>query len=130
MSRDDFDRMEALPEHDDLERRLRQYRPLAPPPRLRERIVGPQVPTPRIWPWATAAAAMLATTIFLHASSTSLARQTEIAALAPFDAEVTELTEMLGGGVEAERMAREIVEVQAIRASLIEVNEQIEGERQ
>lgn len=45
------------PELEDL---LRRYRPAGPPPDLRARIVAGPAPVPRTWPWAAAAAALLA----------------------------------------------------------------------
>ena len=46
------------PELEDL---LRRYRPAGPPPDLRARIMPGAVPVRRTWPWAVAAAALLAT---------------------------------------------------------------------
>jgi hypothetical protein len=45
------------PELDDL---LRRYRPAGPPAELRARLIASAAPMPRTWPWAAAAAALLA----------------------------------------------------------------------
>ena len=45
------------PELDEL---LRRYRPAAPPAELRARLIASAAPMPRTWPWAAAAAALLA----------------------------------------------------------------------
>jgi hypothetical protein len=49
----------------DLEDLLRRYRPADPPPGLEARIFG----EPRVWPWAAAAAALLALTLGLQVAS-------------------------------------------------------------
>ncbi len=52
----------------DLEELLRRYKPGGPPPELRARIVSTSL-VRRTWPWAAAAAALLALTIGVHASA-------------------------------------------------------------
>lgn len=51
--------------NDPVEDLLRRYRPVSPPPGLRARIVEAPAPK-RVWPWAAAAAALLAVTIGMH----------------------------------------------------------------
>lgn len=50
-------------ELDDL---LRRYRPAGPPPELCARIAAGVAPAARTWPWAAAAAALLAAVCALH----------------------------------------------------------------
>ena len=52
-------------EDDDILSSLRRYRPVGPPPRLRSRVVQVKPPA-RTWPWAVAAAALLAVSIALN----------------------------------------------------------------
>ena len=115
MSENDFERS-----HDDVERRLRRYAPPAPPARLRRRLFERESSPRRAWPWAAAAAAMLAPAIWLHSSSaalvTSLAGVNEDAVRA---AEVAALTEFLGGDPGATAVAEGIVRVDAMRMALM-----------
>lgn len=59
----------------DIEGLLKKYRPVAPSNALEARIFqlpnpgAGQIPTARTWPWAVAAAALLALTVGLHAFS-------------------------------------------------------------
>jgi hypothetical protein len=58
----------------DLEALLNKYRPADPPPSLARLVESPNLPVPqssnpRTWPWAVAAAALLAVTVGLHAFS-------------------------------------------------------------
>lgn len=53
------------PELEDL---LRQYRPAAPSPELRAHVVAALPAVHRTWPWAAAAAALLAATLGLQAA--------------------------------------------------------------
>lgn len=57
---------------DDLERLLRGYRPAAPRAALRERVMDAGPAPGRTWPWAAAAAALLAATIGLHHAAGAL----------------------------------------------------------
>lgn len=87
----------------DVERLLRRYVPAGPPPGLRARI---RRPTPRLWPWAAAASALLAATLGLRlvtertAASVNIDSGPDSAQLA-----VDDLTEMLGGDEAARRYA-------------------------
>jgi hypothetical protein len=49
---------------DEILRALNRYRPVGPPPRLRDRVVQVKPPA-RTWPWAVAAAALLALSVAL-----------------------------------------------------------------
>jgi hypothetical protein len=83
---------------------LRKYRPVGPPGDLRARLL---VPEQVAWPWAVAAAALLALTVGLHAATGSRARG-EYAALGdpfPFDLRVAMIADTLGGGEDARRRA-------------------------
>jgi hypothetical protein len=107
-------------EHRDLERRLRLYAPLAPPPQLRRRLFEHESSPRRAWPWAAAAAAMLAVAIWLHSSSTALV--TDLAGVSRDDvraAEVAALTEFLGDDHESVAVAEGIVRLQTMRMALM-----------
>lgn len=62
---------------DDVDDLLRKYRPAAPSRAFEERLLQSldgktrRLPQPRTWPWAVAAAALLAITVGLHVSSTT-----------------------------------------------------------
>jgi hypothetical protein len=55
------------PTPDPIEDTLRRYRPSGPPATLRDRVLAP--PVGRTWPWAAAAAALLAVTLGLQAAT-------------------------------------------------------------
>jgi hypothetical protein len=103
----------------EMEDLLRKYRPVGPPAKLRERILG-TTRVPRIWPWASAAAALLALgLVFQHA-----ARNQTAAAdlnLGPSAlARVTEdLTNMLGGDISARELAEFIVVEQQVHSETV-----------
>ena len=75
---------------DDILDPLRRYRPAGPPPRLRARVVQVQSAA-RTWPWAVAAAALLALSIALNTGArridadTSLLVPASVPASDPFD---------------------------------------------
>jgi hypothetical protein len=56
----------------DVEDLLRRYRPVGPPPELRGRVVAPVPPVRRAWPWAAAAAALLASVCVLQVSTRNI----------------------------------------------------------
>jgi hypothetical protein len=88
---------------DPLEALLARYRPIARVPPLRPPREG------RTWPWAVAAAALLAITVGLHAAVPPAPEP-------PPDARrVQALTEQLGGGDEVRAMAERIVRAEAVR---------------
>jgi len=78
----------------DIEDLLNRYRPSDPPMHLERRILplegGSYVARPRTWPWAAAAAALLALTLGLHAG------RAPAKPVAP-TADVAALAESLGG---------------------------------
>lgn len=100
----------------DIEDLLRKYRPVGPPPRLRARILSAQN-APRVWPWASAAAALLASALALH-----FAVRHETAAADPRMATdpavhvVENLTDMFGGDAAARRMAEFVLLQQQVRS--------------
>lgn len=67
MSENDFEQG-----HGDLERCLRRYAPLAPPAHLRRRLFDHETSPRRAWPWAAAAAAMLAAAVGLSSLTGSV----------------------------------------------------------
>ena len=71
---------------------LRHVRPAGPPPELRARILGARR-SPRAWPWAVAAAALLALTVGLQVSTMRTSRAIT-RAVAPVQAEGSDLTEL------------------------------------
>ena len=94
---------------------LDRYRPVGARGGLRERALAGAVNAPRTWPWAAAAAALLAVTLGLHvATNRAIAR-----VAAPADANsVEELAAAMGGGEEAERAARLVAAERAFRIRL------------
>jgi hypothetical protein len=54
------------PTPDPIEGALRRYRPSGPPAMLRDRVLAQDMPA-RVWPWAAAAAALLAVTLGMQA---------------------------------------------------------------
>jgi hypothetical protein len=92
-----------------VEELLRRYRPAAPPESLRERCV----PAPRlapVWPWATAAAALLAITFALEAAATDAMASAGVA-VAPDTTEqaAAQLAETLGGDDASRRLAKQVI---------------------
>jgi hypothetical protein len=115
MSENDFEQS-----HDDLERRLRRYTPLAPPAHLRRRLFDHERSPRRAWPWAAAAAAMLAAAVWLHSSSTALV--TDLAGVSRNDvraAEVAALAELLGVDQDSVAVAEDIVRLETMRMALM-----------
>lgn len=100
----------------DLEDLLNRYRPGKPPPDLRARILDDAVPS-RAWPWAAAAAALVACTLglrFAGGAEINDVRQSppDVTALA-----VSQLAEVLGGTEDARRAADVIVAQEQVRAA-------------
>jgi hypothetical protein len=98
--------------HDrDVERLLRRYRPADPAQSLDERIAGlagaPTRREPRAWPWAAAAAALLAITVGLHASVRSPAN--EPSTDPGFTEDVSSLAAEFGGAPAAHRLAESML---------------------
>jgi hypothetical protein len=94
---------------DDLERLLRRYEPAPPPASLRARALGARPDARRAWPWAAAAAAMLAAIVWLHGARARVLEQSEIDGPPRSREEEALLTDMLGGSDEARAIARTIV---------------------
>ena len=101
---------------DDIETVLKRYRPVGPDPGLRGRILARAAPR-RAWPWAAAAAALLAATAGFHAATARLqglptATPNEQARAAAVD----ELTIGLGG--DAREVAERLIAEQALGREL------------
>ena len=100
----------------EIEDLLRKYRPVGPPAEMRQRILA-TTRVLRIWPWASAAAALLILGLTFH-----LAARNEVAGadlhLGPADVvRVTEdLTNMLGGDRRARELAEFIVVEQQVHS--------------
>jgi hypothetical protein len=100
----------------EIEDLLRKYRPVGPPAELRHRILA-TTSVPRIWPWASAAAALLVVGFTFQ-----LAARNEVADaglnLGPSAvARVTEdLTNMLGDDLRARELAEFIVVQQEVHS--------------
>jgi hypothetical protein len=101
--------MNAGIDNDDLEHLLRRYEPSAPSSSLRARVLHGSPDAGRAWPWAVAAAALLATTIWLHGSRNRVLQEPLIDDVSSSHTEEALLTDMLGGGDEARRIAERIV---------------------
>jgi hypothetical protein len=86
---------------DEIESVLRRYRPVGPPADLEARLV----PARRTWPWAAAAAAILALTLAARIGVDALAARFPVTD--PRSQAAAELTELLGG----DTMARQAVEL-------------------
>lgn len=103
----------------DIESLLRRYRPVGPPSGLQARIFGEEC-LARTWPWAAAAAALLAMTIVVQAAIYGIvAREAPVAEIGPT---VEELVDLLGGGEEARRTAELILLEQQTRAAISLLN--------
>src|SRR5687767_8510505 len=86
----------------EIENLLRRYRPVAPPADLAGRIAPPR----RTWPWAAAAALLLAVTLGARTGVDRVV--TQFATVQdPTSQAVTELTQLLGG----DPMARQVAEL-------------------
>ena len=107
---------------------LRKYRPAAPPPDLRARIL---VPERAAWPWAVAAAALLALTVGLRLQTGALAAGARAQRPDPwsFDMRVAALTEALGEGEDAGRTAVLLVATEELHRRLSRPVVIPEGER-
>lgn len=91
---------------------LGRYRAAGPPAELRERALNAAANVPRAWPWAAAAAALLAVTLGLH---TAADRSIASVAVPTASVSVDALTEAMGGTDEARRAAELIVEEEKFR---------------
>src|SRR5687768_14496684 len=98
----------------DIEQMLRRHRPAGPPPELRARIFQPAPDEGRLWPWAAAAAALLATTIGFHAASASLRSKVPVPAGTVAVDDRERLIEALGGDDIARARAEFMIAEQAL----------------
>lgn len=92
---------------------LDRYRPAGPPPELRRLALRPAAPD-RIWPWAAAAAVLLAATVAIHFATSDAIRRLAL----PTVDTTSALAEAMGGDEEARNVARAIVAEQSIRDAL------------
>jgi hypothetical protein len=98
----------------EIEDLLRKYRPVSPPAELRHRILAP-IRTPRIWPWASAAAALLVLGLTFQFATRSETAAADLNLGPSAVARVTEdLTNMLGGDIRARELAEFIVVEQQV----------------
>ena len=88
----------------DRESALRRYRPVGPPADLHARLAPPR----RVWPWAAAAAALLAVTLGARAGIGNLASQVPTVP-DPMARAVADLAQSLGGDAPARQMAELII---------------------
>jgi hypothetical protein len=89
---------------------LGRYRPIGPRSDLRERLLGSMDESP-IWPWAAAAAALVAATLGLHIATN---RAIQRVAVPERPDSVDALAAAMGGDEDARRAARLIVTEQSI----------------
>lgn len=103
----------------DIEDLLRKYRPLGPPARLRERIFAIDH-SERIWPWATAAAALLVSALTFPIAIRYEAASVDVRLGPAAETRVVDdLTDRLGGDADARELAEFIVVEQQLRAEAI-----------
>lgn len=98
---------------EDLERRLRRYEPVSPPASLRARIVGGRTNRRRTWPWAAAAAALLAVTVWLASSAERVMQRIDgnvDVAASQRSVEVEALAEMIEGSENPRALAEWMIE--------------------
>ncbi len=90
----------------EIERILSRYQPVSPSSELRARALAAGEPRERIWPWAAAAAALLAATVGFDSASHQLREPIH---LGPDERDIVrrELTDALGG----DDLARTRVEI-------------------
>lgn len=98
-----------------VENLLRRYRPAGPPDSLRERCLTPLRPE-RVWPWATAAAALLAIAIGLQSAVAAAMAGANIPPAMDMSAQAaSELAETLGGDAAARLAAEQFIDQQMRR---------------
>ena len=105
----------------DIEELLNRYRPGAPPPDLWNRISK----SPRTWPWAVAAAALLAITLGLHGAVVPAPTAGPAVDTQRVKAIAEELGSTPGSEIMAEWMARQEAraeqDARAARATAVEI---------
>jgi hypothetical protein len=111
----------------DLEHLLRRFRPSDPPSGLRGRIMVPERSQPA-WPWAAAAAALLASAITFTLATERQAGRVD---LGPDRSrvEVADLAAALGGDAAARQLAESIVLEAQLRAALAVPGSEPQGEQ-
>ena len=88
---------------------LQRYRPAGPPDSLRERCLAPSR-VAGVWPWAAAAAALLAITVGLQAAGAGAIAGADIVLTPDTSAQaVADLAEALGGDAAARRTAEQVI---------------------
>ena len=102
----------------EIERTLQRYRPVDPPEDLLDRILTGDrsalaFPEPRTWPWAVAAAALLALIIGLHSGS---ANDPSVDATRR---EIADLSASLGGDALAQETATWLVRTERTQAAWV-----------
>ena len=100
----------------EIEDLLRRYSPVGPPAGLRERIFA-TAPSRLIWPWASAAAALLISAMTFHVASGYEVGSADVT-LGPAAATrvADDLTDMLGGDAAARDLAEFIIVEQQVRS--------------
>lgn len=99
----------------EIEDLLRKYRPVSPPAELRHRILATSRVL-RVWPWASAAAALLVLGLTFHVAVRNEVADAGVNLGPSAVTRVTEdLTSMLGGDLRARELAELIVVEQQIR---------------
>ncbi len=102
----------------DIEDLLRKYRPVGPPGELRQRILA-RSRVPRIWPWASAAAALLVLGLTLQLAARHEAARANMDLGPSVVTRVTDhLTDMLGGDLRARALAEFIVVEQQVHREI------------
>jgi hypothetical protein len=106
----------------EIEDLLRKYRPVGPPADLRQRIFA-ATRVPLIWPWASAAAALLVLGLTLQLAARNETAGAEMNLGPSAAARVTDdLTEMLGGDLRARELAEFIVVEQRVHSETTSVS--------
>ena len=111
----------------ELERLLRRFHPGDPPSGLRERIVLVRR-SPPVWPWAAAAAALLASAMTFRMATEAETGRIDLG-LDPSAVQVGELTAALGGDAVARELAESIVIEAQLRAQVAMLVREPEGEQ-
>lgn len=102
----------------EIEDLLRKYRPVGPPAEMRQRIRA-TIRVPLIWPWASAAAALLILGLTLQFAAGNASAGAHLNLGPSAVARVTEdLTNMLGGDLRARELAEFIVLEQQVHGEI------------
>lgn len=102
----------------EIEDLLRKYRPVGPPAEFRQRIFA-TTRVPLLWPWASAAAALLILGLALQLAARDATAGAHLNLGPSAVARVTEdLTNMLGGDLRARELAEFIVVEQQVHSEI------------